>query len=267
MTSRETILESEHLKEIDGHYELTGQFPAFTIPATLQDSLMARLDRLMTAKGIAQLGAVIGRQFSYELLHAISQLEEDTLHRELSRLVEAELLYQQGLPPQGIYTFKHALIRDAAYQSLLKRTRQHYHQKIAQILAEMFVETAENQPELLAYHLTEAGLVEQAVVLWYKAGAKASERSAYVEAIVHLRKGLELLQLLPETPARDRHELLLQCTLAASLTATKSYTAPEAGQTYTRAYQLCQQIGETPELFSVLGGCPRINVNSLLISS
>jgi predicted ATPase len=255
------ILESGVLKETNEHYELAGAFTTVALPATLQDSLMARLDRLVSAKGIAQLGAAIGRQFSYALLHAVSQLEEDTLHRELSRLVEAELLYQHGLPPQEIYTFKHALIRDAAYQSLLKRTRQQYHQNIAQTLTERFVETAENQPELLAHHLTEAGLVEQAVGLWSKAGAKASERSAYVEAIAHLRKGLELLQVLPATSARDRHELLLQCTLAASLTVTHGYTAPEVGQTYMRAHQLCQEIGEPPQLFPVLDGLRRFYVN------
>src|SRR5262249_32482770 len=118
------ILESGHLKETDGHYELTGSFSTFTIPATLQDSLMARLDRLMTGKVIAQLGAAIGRQFAYDLLHTVSQLDEATLQRELRRLVEAELVYQRGVPPQSTYVFKHALIQDAAYESLLKSTRQ-----------------------------------------------------------------------------------------------------------------------------------------------
>src|SRR5207253_2711599 len=125
------ILESGHLKEVDGHYELIGSLSTFAIPATLQDSLMARLDRLVTAKGIAQLAAVIGRQFAYALLQAVSQLDEATLQCELGRLVESELLYQRGLPPQASYLFKHALIQDAAYQSLLKSTRQTYHQRIA----------------------------------------------------------------------------------------------------------------------------------------
>src|SRR6266540_4573556 len=148
------ILESGHLKEVNGHYELTGSFSTFAIPATLQDSLMARLDRLVSAKGIAQLAAVIGRQFAYNLLLAVSQLDEATLQRELSRLVDAELVYQRGLPPQATYTFKHALIQDAAYQSLLKSTRQQYHQRIAEVLVEQFAETAEVQPELLAHHYT-----------------------------------------------------------------------------------------------------------------
>src|SRR5882672_9251922 len=126
------ILESGQLKAVDGHYELIGSFSTFAIPATLQDSLMARLDRLMTGKVIAQLGATIGRQFSYALLQAVAQLNERTLQEELHRLVEAEIVYQRGMPPQATYTFKHALIQDAAYQSLLKSTRQHYHQRIAE---------------------------------------------------------------------------------------------------------------------------------------
>src|SRR5262249_34077391 len=151
------------------------------IPATLQDSLMARLDRLMTGKVIAQLGATIGRQFSHALLQAVAQLNDRTLHEELHRLVEAELLYPRGVPPQSTYVFKHALIQDAAYQSLLKSTRQGYHQRIAQVLEEQFPETAEAQPELLAHHYTEAGLIEQSVAYWYKAGQGAIERSAHVE--------------------------------------------------------------------------------------
>src|SRR5439155_9669984 len=156
------------------------------------DSLMARLDRLISAKGIAQLGASIGRQFAYDLLHAVSQLDEATLQRELKRLVDAELVYQRGVPPQATYVFKHALIQDAAYASLLKSTRQQYHQRIAHVLEEQFPETVEAQPELLAHHYTEAGLIEKAVHYWQKAGQSAIERSAHVEAISHLRQGIEL---------------------------------------------------------------------------
>src|SRR5262249_15567438 len=149
------VLESGMLQDVDGHYELTGSFSTFAIPATLQDSLMARLDRLVTAKGIAQIAATIGRQFSYALLQMVSQVDDLTLQRELGRLVEAELLYHRGLPPQAYYFFKHALIRDAAYESLLKSTRQQYHQRIAQALESQFPETAEAQPELVAHHYTE----------------------------------------------------------------------------------------------------------------
>src|SRR4029450_2469057 len=177
------ILESGQLQAVDGHYELTGAFATFAIPTTLQDSLMARLDRLVTAKGIAQYASVIGRQFSYALLQAVSQLDEATLQRELSRLVDAELLYQRGLPPQAVYVFKHALIRDAAYESLLKSRRQQYHQHIAHVLEAGFPETPHTQLELLAYHFTEAQLHGKAVYYWYQAGQQASEHSAYVEAI------------------------------------------------------------------------------------
>src|SRR5262249_23145965 len=207
------IVESGHLKEVDEHYELIGSCSTFAIPATLQDSLMARLDRLVTAKGIAQFGATIGRQYSYELLQAVSQLDASTLQRELGRLVEAEIVYQRGLPPQSTYVFKHALIQDAAYESLLKSTRQQYHQRIAQVLEGQFPETAETQPELVAHHLVEAGLTEQSVPYWYKAGQRAIERSAHMEAIAHLTKGLEVLKTLPATPEHIQQELMLQLAL------------------------------------------------------
>src|SRR5215468_1092523 len=179
------ILESGQLKARDGHYELVGSFSTFTIPATLQDSLMARLDRLVTAKGIAQYAAVIGRQFAYDLFHAVSQVDEVMLQHELRRLVEAEIVYQRGVLSQATYVFKHALIQDAAYESLLKSTRQQYHQRIAQVLEAQFPETAEAQPELLAHHCMEAGLTEQSVTYWYNAGQRAIERSAHVEALTH----------------------------------------------------------------------------------
>ena len=168
--------------------------------------------------------------------------------------MEAEFLYQRGVPPQATYLFKHALIQDAAYQSLLRSTRQQYHQRIAQAVTERFPETVETQPELLAHHYTEAGLSTQAVVYWQRAGKRASERSAYVEAIGHLRKGLAVLQMLPDTPARLQHELALQTILGPVLIATKGYGASEVAQVYTRARELCQQLGETPDVFPVLRG-------------
>jgi predicted ATPase len=213
------ILESGHLKVEDGHYTLTGPLSTFAIPATLHDSLMARLDRLVTAKGIAQIGATIGRQFSYALLQIVSQVDDLPLQRELGRLVEAELLFQRGLPPQTTYSFKHALIQDAAYESLLKSTRQQYHKRIAQVLEEQFTETAEAEPELLAHHYTEAGLTEQAVHYWHTAGQSAIQRSAHVEAVAHLRQGLELLQPLPETSERTQHEVDMLITLVPCQTS------------------------------------------------
>ena len=249
-----TVLESGLLREHEDHYELPGPLPTLAIPATLQDSLMARLDRLSTVKVVAQLGATIGRQFSYDLLHTISSLDEDTLQQGLRQLVEAELLYQRGMPPQAIYIFKHALIQDTAYQSLLKSTRQQYHQRIAQVVEAQFPEIVEMQPEVLAYHYTEAGLTEQAVTYWQQAGERAVECSAQTEAISHLTKGLELVRTLSDIPERIQHELSLQITLGASLMATKGYAAQEVEHAYTRARELCQQVGETPQLFSVLRG-------------
>src|SRR5262249_42252445 len=153
-----------------------------------------------------------------------------------------------GVPPQATYTFKHALIQDTAYQSLLKSTRQQYHQCIAQVLEEQFLETAEAQPELLAHHYTEAGLTEKADHFWQKAGQRASEQSAYVEAIAHLRQGLALLQTLPGTPERTQQEVDMHIALGVSLIATKGYAAPEVEQTYLRAQHLCQHLAEPKQL-------------------
>ena len=208
---------------------------------------MARLDRLGAAKAVAQLGATLGREFSYELLQAVSPVDATVLQQALQQLVDAELLYQRGLPPQATYLFKHALIQDTAYQSLLKSTRQQYHNQIAQVLEERFPETHEAQPELLAHHYTEAGLVEQAVPYWQEAGQKANQRSAHVEAISHLTKGLELLTSLPDTPERTQRELILQIALGTPLIVTKSQAAPEVERVYARARELCQQLGETPQ--------------------
>src|SRR5437899_10366768 len=174
------VLESGLLQEREERYELTGPLPPLAIPATLHDSLMARLDRLATVKALAQLGATLGREFSYALLQAVSPWDEETLQRGLHQLVAAEFLYQRGVPPQATYTFKHALIQDAAYASLLKSTRQQYHQRIAQVLEAQFPDTAEAQPELLAQHYTEAGLTEPAVPYWHKAAQRVGERSAQV---------------------------------------------------------------------------------------
>jgi predicted ATPase len=233
----------------------TGHVPLpLAIPATLHDSLMARLDRLGLAKEVAQVGATLGREFSYELIHAISSVDEGALQHGLRQLVEAELVYQRGLPPQATYLFKHALLQDTAYQSLLKSTRQQYHQQIAQVLEERFAETKETQPEMLAHHYTEAGLVTQAIFYWQKAGQRAIQRSASAEAISHLTKGLDLLKTLPDTLQRAQQELTLQIALGGPLMAAKGYTASEVETTYTRARELCQQVGETPQLFFVLRG-------------
>ena len=239
----------------------TGPLPPLAIPATLQDALMARLDRLAVVKDVAQLSAVLGREFAYALLRAVAPLDEATVQQALAQLVEAELLYQRGMPPQATYVFKHALIQDTAYQALLKGTRQQYHQRIAQVLEQQFPETVAMQPELLAQHYTEAGLAEQAVGYWYKAGQRAHERSAHVEAIGHLRKGLAIFTTLPDTLEHHQQELNVQVTLGRVLMATKGVGAPDTGAAYHRARELCQKVGETPQVFPVLGGLVIFYIN------
>ena len=201
-----------------------------------------------------QLGATLGREFTYALLQAVAPWDETTVRQGLQQLVAAEFVYQQGLPPQATYVFKHALIQEAAYQSLLKSTRQQYHQRIAQVLEAPFAETMETQPEVLAYHYTEAGLSEYALPYWQRAGARATARSAYVEAIGHLTAGLAVLEALPETPERTLHELHLQVALGTALTAPRGFAAAEAGQAYSRARELARQVPDTPQLAPVLLG-------------
>ncbi len=236
--------------------ETVGTQPAaprqLAIPATLQDALMARLDRLPEARPVAQLGATLGREFSFELLHAVSPVNEAELQTALSKLVEAEILYQRGMGEHARYFFKHVLIQDTAYQSLLKSTRQQYHTQIAQVLEERFPDTKENQPELLAYHYTEAGLTEQAIPYWQQAGQKAIERSANQEAISYVKKGLDLLQALPDAFEYAEQELSLQFALSLALSVAKGYGDPEIEKPALRARELCQQLKESPQIVPVL---------------
>jgi predicted ATPase len=248
------LLASPLLREETGQFVLTEPLRTVTIPDTLQDALMARLDQLPAPKEVAQLGAVLGREFTYELVRSIAPQSEDTLQAALGQLAAAELLYQRGRPPKARYVFKHALIRDAAYASLLKSTRQKLHQRTAQVLEAQFPEVVATQPELLAHHLTEAGHPAQAVGYWQRAGERAVGRSAHLEAISHLTAGLAVLQTLPETAERIQQELLLETTLGPALMMTKGFAAPEVEHAYARARVLCQRVGETPQLFSVLRG-------------
>ncbi|MDZ7345075.1 MAG: AAA family ATPase, partial [candidate division KSB1 bacterium] len=249
-----TLLETGVLTKKNGEYVMARALTQLAIPATLRDSLMARLDRLGAAKEIAQLGATLGREFPYEWLQAVSPLEEAALQHELKRLVEAELLFRRGAPPQATYIFKHALIQEAAYESLLKSKRLQYHQQIAQTLSERFPETAETKPELLAHHYTNAGMKKEAITYWQHAGQRAMARSANWEAAKHLAKGLELLKTLPESPEQMQQELVLQLTYGMANIATKGYTATEVEQAFARAREICTQFGETPQLFPVLWG-------------
>jgi predicted ATPase len=248
------ILESGQLTDGASRFEPGGPVRSFAIPTTLHDSLMARRDRLVTAKALAQYASVIGRHFSYAVLRAVSELDEATLTRELARLVDAELVYQRGRPPHATYMFKHALIRDVAYESLLKRTRQEHHHRIARVLETQFSDVRASQPELLAHHYTEAGLPERAVEYWIQAGQKATGRSANVEAVGQLTRGLEVLGGVSDTTRRARHELALRMVLGPALIATRGYGAPQVHETYLRARELCEQVGDPVQLFQVLRG-------------
>jgi predicted ATPase len=256
-----TTLEAGLVQEDAGRYVLTGPLPPLAIPATLQDALMARLDRLAVVKEVAQLGAVLGREFPYELLLAVARLDEGTLQQALAQLIGAELLYQRGAPPQATYLFKHALIQDAAYQSLLKSTQQQYHQRIAQVLTTRFPETVARQPEVAAHHYTEAGLTSEAIDYWQQAGQQALQRSAYAEAMSHLTRALDLLTTLPESRARGQQELGVQMTLGMVLRATKGQAAPEVERLYTHAHALCAQVGEPWQQFRVLWGLWMVHSN------
>jgi class 3 adenylate cyclase/predicted ATPase len=248
------VLESDFLQETQDGYELTKHVSSLAVPATLRDSLTARLDRLGGAKEVAQLASVLGRTFSYEWLESISPLAKHVLRRHLARLVEAELLYQQGTPPSVTYTFKHALIKDAAYLSLLTRVRQQCHERIARALERHFPDVKSTQPELLAHHYADAGRVEKAVGYWRSAGRQAVARSANVEAAAHFRKALDLLGSLPETARRRQRQLELVIALGGAQVATMGYAAVAVGEAFRRARELCARVGETPQLFDALQG-------------
>ena len=188
------------------------------------------------------------------LLQAVYPAEASGVASSLGQLVQTDIVSEQIPPPHARYQFRHALIQDTAYASLLRRTRQRYHRDIAQVLEEDFADTAETQPELLAHHYTEAGLTEQAIPYWQRAGERAAQRSANVEAIRHLNRGLELLATLPDTPERVQQELTLQVTLGPVLSAIRGYTGPDVEHTYARALELCRQAGESPQILPVLRG-------------
>jgi predicted ATPase len=246
----------------DNKYYLARDIKDLIIPSAIQDMIMARVDSLPEgAKGVLQTGSVAGREFSQDLIERVMGLSERELLSHLSVLKDSELLYERGVYPQSTYIFKHSLIQDATYQSLLKSTRQKYHRKIAQVLEKHFPDTMETQPELLAHHYTEAGLNEQAVGYWHQAGKRATQRSAHVEAMNHLTKGLEVLMTLPDTLERAQQELDLQITFGPVLMAVKGQSSPDTERAYARARELCHQMGETPQLFPVLYGLFRFHMN------
>jgi len=220
------------------------------IPPTLQQSLAARLDRLGPARDVAQIGAVIGRDFSYPLLRAVAGMEQALLQVALERLTEADILLVQGVPPDADYRFKHALIQDAAYENLLKSRRQVLHRRIGESLRDNLAGTASAQPELLAHHFTQAGLTEAAIEWWAEAGQRSLERSALVEAIEQFTRALAQIGSLPATPTLRREEIKLQAALITPLIHVKGYAAPETKAAEERARRLIDQaeaLGEPPE--------------------
>jgi class 3 adenylate cyclase/predicted ATPase len=258
MTKALLEVESEEAAE---HTAAAIPYPATAIPPTLHASLMARLDRLGPAKEVAQTGAAIGREFSHTLLSAVVHKPEAELNSALDRLIQSGLLFQQGLPPHSSYLFKHALVQDAAYGTLLREPRRALHARVAEVLETQFVEIAENQPELVARHCTEAGMIEKAVGLWGKAGQRSLERSALVEAAEQFGRALDQIAALPPTPALRRKQIKLQVALLTPLMNIKGYAAPETRAAGERARLLINEaeaLGEPPDdpllLFSVLYG-------------
>jgi hypothetical protein len=225
--------------------------PLVGIPTTLHDSLMAPLDRLMSVRLVAQIGAAIGRQFPYGLLRAVSNLPEDELRAAVARLVGCELVFQRGALPEAVYTFKHALVQDAAHGSLLRSTRQRLHAQIAAALETQSPELLDSQPELFAQHYAEAGLTEKSATYWGKAGQRSAARWAMAEAAAQFQKALDQLTLLLDGPGRQRQELELRSAFGAVLLTVKGYASPEAGQAYARARELWEQLGSPSEVLHI----------------
>ncbi len=246
-----TVLNSGLLEERDGHYEPSAPSLDLPVPSTLQDSLMARLDGVAQAKEVAQIGAAIGRQFSYELLAAVSDMPPEAQQKALDRLTSVDLVRCQGAPPAAVYTFRHALLQDAAYSSLLRSDRRRLHARIAAELEQRFPETAVSEPELLAHHYTRADDKRRAITYWHKAGINAGGRAAHAEALRHFRAALRLLEGLGEGTERDELELGLRVSLGVSLASTQGYATPAVQDTYERADELSRRLGREAETFPV----------------
>jgi class 3 adenylate cyclase/tetratricopeptide (TPR) repeat protein len=245
-----SVLESDRLVETAGQFRLNGSLTPFAIPATLQDSLMERLDRLAPVRGVAQIGAAIGREFSFSLISAVAGIDGDELVAALAQLEEAELVFRRGVPPNAIYAFKHALVQDTAYGSLLKSRRQRLHQLIAQTICDRFSKQAETEPEVIAHHFTEAGLIEPAVAWWGNAGRRAIGRLANFEAVQSFTKGLELIAALPSNEERNKQELSFRLLLGLPLLATRGYASTEVERNYEAASELADRLGDREARFT-----------------
>src|SRR5438876_3187237 len=249
-----TVLEAGILVADDGGYRLDGPLPPLAIPETLQDSLMARLDRLAPVREIAQIGAAIGREFSYSLVRALVGRDETALKHGFAQLEQAGLVFRRGEPPEATYSFKHALVRDAAYESLLKSRRQQLHGQIARALEERFAEIVASQPEIVAHHFTQAGLNEAAIEWWVKAGDRALDRSANNEAIAHLEKAISLAEGLPDGPAQRLLRLRLHTTYGHALLHGRGHSQPETIAAFARARELAAGVEDTTARLSAYYG-------------
>jgi predicted ATPase/class 3 adenylate cyclase len=239
----------------DNEFLLSKNVEEITLPSTIHDVVMTRVDSLpKVSREILQMGSVIGREFEYDLIKQTMDLRETDLLSHISFLKDSELVYERGVYPQLTYIFKHALIQDICFQAILKSIRREYHRKIAHVMEQYFPAIDEEHPEILGHHLTEAGLTEQAIPYWQKASEIAIRRSANLEAIDHLNKALEIIEGLPDKSTYLQPELELQITLGSALMAVKGYSASEVGKAYARARELCQQVGESPQLFAILRG-------------
>jgi class 3 adenylate cyclase/predicted ATPase len=256
-----SVLESGLLREEEDHYALEGPLPPLAIPTSLSASLMARLDRLGSVRHVAQIGAAFGRWFRYTSLRAVCDLPEDELQASLARLVASELVLQSGTSPDAVYTFKHALVQDAAYSSLLRTVRHELHERIAEALEALSPELIDSQPEFFARHYGEAGLVAKSVFYWSKAGHRAVARAAIVEAAAQFQKGLDQLALLPNNPERQRQELEFYSSLSAALRAAKGQATPATGDAYVRARELWERLGSPPEFVQIPYGQSRYHAH------
>ena len=249
------ILASGLIEERDGALQFSSEHSMqLQIPATLRDSLTARLDRLGAAKMVAQLASVLGRAFDYPVLRSVCELPEADLEEQLAALNHADIIHQSGVPPRAHYVFKHALIQEAAYDTLLKSVRQRHHQRIADSYVERFPDLAQSQPELVAHHYSRALMPAAAVPFWQKAGELAVARSGYEEAVAHLAQALEQLKLVPDSAERAAAELGLRVTIGPALIAAKGMAAPEMGANYARACELAETLGDSRERFAAMWG-------------
>ena len=253
------VLESEALREDEDCYQLIGSLSALAIPTSVHDLLTARLDRLSSSRELVQWGAVIGRDFTHEMLQAVCELDEETLQEKLTRVLDTGLVLREEAASRVVYVFKHALIQDAAYGSLLRRQRRSYHGRVATVLTESFPEIIEQRPQVIAFHYTEAQKPEPAIDYWQLAGQRDFQRAAFPEAVGHLERGLALLAGLQQGPDRDQRELALQAALGSVHSSTRGFGSTEVEESFARAFAICQRIGDVPQLFWVLFGLWRFH--------